>query len=121
MKATFYYLDSGAVYGLIEAPKDLLDIQDPALGYIEGDYLHGYRIDLNTLEPVLLLDFSPVVTINSVSNLPGGTVVQIGEDPPTTIYDGSATFEVVSPDTITVQLKHPHYNPLEVEVPCEPN
>jgi len=121
MIATFYWTSNGRVHGLMEGPQSLLDVQDPALSYIEGDYLVGYRIDLETLQPVLLLDFDPVVGINTISGLPEGAIVQVGEDQPHTIYGGTATFEVESPDTITVRLEHLHYNPTEVEVPCEPD
>lgn len=121
MIATIYSTATGGV--LRTWSSDVPDHEpDLDLGeaFIEGSWL-GFRIDLVTLEPVPLLDFSVSVSNNLVSNIPPNTFAFIDIDQQLEVTDGSLEFEVEFPETIRVELVNPIYNPIVVEVPCESN
>lgn len=60
----------------------------------------------------------PVVSTNTVSNLPPGTVAVVnGEQIP--VDDGSLELDVSYAQTLVVRLMHVRYSDVVVEVPCE--
>lgn len=79
------------------------------------------RIDLATLQPVPVHEFSPVVTVNSIAGVPAGTAVYIPEaDLCETCDDGVVTImpQMGLPQYVDVWLTKPGWRTLLVSVPC---
>lgn len=62
--------------------------------------------------------FQEVVTTNTISNLPAGTILEIA-GLEAEVDDGEVTIEVGAPQTVRVGLRHVRHHHKFVEVQCE--
>lgn len=63
-------------------------------------------------------EFEEVVTANAISNLPVGTVVEIGDES-IVVDDGVFELEVAMPQTVRLSITHVRHHRKFLEVPCE--
>jgi hypothetical protein len=91
--------------------------------WLEGRFSGAaYRVDLETRQPVPLLNFADVVVIetNRIANIPTFTETFINGARFDTPADGEIILSVAYPQTISGMLLHPCYIPYRFEVPCAP-
>lgn len=84
-------------------------------GLAEGEaWIEGFyqgRLDPLTLAELPLLEFSPVIETNRISNIPAGTTAIVGGNK-YVVNDGEIVFDLESLQTVQVFLYHPLYQPL---------
>lgn len=121
MIVTVYDVATGQIVGTLSGrgltPEAL---EQAGLAYIEGRVPAGSYIDLKTKEPLPLLTFDLSIETNRVTGIPAGSQALIGRET-VAVDDGQIEFDVGHPETITVALTHPIYEPLTIEVPCAPD
>jgi hypothetical protein len=121
MIVTFFSLAHGGTTRLVSGSAEAIAANaEPGEDWIEGSWFKTHYIDLDTREPVPLMEMNLVVSTNFVGDLPTGTLALVEHyDEVLTVDDG--TLEIESPfnDALRVELWHPHYHPISLKVTCE--